>query len=187
MRRLASELGVGTMTLYGYFRNKDELLDAIVDHAAEDLELPPADAPWREGVAAIAREIRGVLERHPSGLRIRLTRPMLSPGALRSAERAYELLARAGFSAALAARCYRTIFLYAFAFASFTQSESMEEVRRRSVAAALSLPPDEYPRLHAAAAEVAAAMAGDEQFEFGLALILDGIEEARAREDEPSA
>src|SRR4051812_50158042 len=30
MRRLAEELGVGTMTIYGYFRGKDELLDAVV-------------------------------------------------------------------------------------------------------------------------------------------------------------
>ena len=66
MRRLADELGVGTMTLYGYFRGKAELLDAVMDAAAPAVDLPVADAPWRERIAALARATRASLERHPA-------------------------------------------------------------------------------------------------------------------------
>ncbi|URN00973.1 TetR/AcrR family transcriptional regulator [Actinomadura madurae] len=41
VRRLAGELGVGAMTLYSYFRNKEEILDAMADHVLGGMELPP--------------------------------------------------------------------------------------------------------------------------------------------------
>ena len=47
MRRLAGELGVGTMTLYGYFRGKGELLDHAIDRAARTYELSPGEGEWR--------------------------------------------------------------------------------------------------------------------------------------------
>ncbi len=44
MRRVAEALGVGTMTLYGYFRDKDELLAAVIDAAVGD-ERPTLPVP----------------------------------------------------------------------------------------------------------------------------------------------
>ena len=45
----------------------------------------------------------------------------------------------------------------------------------------MALPPDEYPRLSAAAAETAETMGGDAQFEAGLPRIIDGLDVALAR------
>lgn len=68
MRRLASELGAGTMSLYHYVRNKDELLALVVDATwaevlLDDDELSATD--WRANLRAIARHFRDTLLRHP--------------------------------------------------------------------------------------------------------------------------
>lgn len=176
MRRLAQELGVGVMTLYGYLRDKDELLDAIVDMAVEEVRLPGATGPWRVRIKHLLWEIRRVLARHPAGIRIRLTRPMISPGALRTTESAMVILGQAGFSRSEAARGYRTLFLYTFGFASFSDPKNAKEVQDISVRVVRQLPPDAYPAVTAAATELAQTMGGDAQFEYGLELILDSLE-----------
>ncbi len=67
MRRVAAELGAGTMTLYHYVRNKDELLELIADAIMGELLVPDGDLPadWREAMAEIARRTYGVFQRHP--------------------------------------------------------------------------------------------------------------------------
>ena len=67
MRRVASELGLGTMSLYHYVRSKDELLDLMGDRIAGDQLVDEADLRrgWREGLSAIAQATRRNFERHP--------------------------------------------------------------------------------------------------------------------------
>jgi AcrR family transcriptional regulator len=49
MRRLADELGMGTMALDRYFPSKNDLMDAAIDAAMPEIELPePGAAPWKE-------------------------------------------------------------------------------------------------------------------------------------------
>ena len=67
MRRVAAELGAGTMTLYHYVRTKDELL-ALVDNAVMgELLIPPDEVPegWRAGMREIAHRTRATFVRHP--------------------------------------------------------------------------------------------------------------------------
>jgi AcrR family transcriptional regulator len=68
MRRLAQELGAGTMTLYHYLRTKDELLLLVTDAVMAEVVVPPEALDtddWRAAVTAIARSSRAALERHP--------------------------------------------------------------------------------------------------------------------------
>jgi AcrR family transcriptional regulator len=68
MRRLALELGSGTMTLYHYIRTKDELLLLVTDTVMGEIVVPPGTLPaddWRAGMTAIAHRSREALERHP--------------------------------------------------------------------------------------------------------------------------
>jgi AcrR family transcriptional regulator len=58
MRRLAAELGVGTMTLYGYFRRKEDLLDAIVDRGAERVAAAGSEGPWKQRLRELVLELR---------------------------------------------------------------------------------------------------------------------------------
>ena len=68
MRRLASELGAGTMTLYHYVRTKDELLTLVTDEVMAEVLLPegyelPSD--WQEAILVVASRSRDAMRRHP--------------------------------------------------------------------------------------------------------------------------
>jgi AcrR family transcriptional regulator len=67
MRRLARELDAGTMTLYHYVRNKDELLALMWDAVIKELLVPEEDLTgnWRKALSQIARTTRNTFKRHP--------------------------------------------------------------------------------------------------------------------------
>jgi AcrR family transcriptional regulator len=184
MRRLAEQLGVGTMTLYGYFRSKEELLDAVIDAAVADREPFVFDGTWQEQIRRLMHRSRRRLSRHPALVKVRADRPVLRPEALRFAETGLTILRRAGFDRTDAARAFRLLFTYVFGYVSFSPDETAEKAKRESRAASSVLPLDEYPALRDTSEELAEAMAGQETFEFGLDRIIDGFEAylgARAR------
>jgi AcrR family transcriptional regulator len=176
MRRLAEHVGVGTMTLYGYFRDKEDLLDAVVDAAVADREPVRLEGPWQDQLRQLMRASRPSLGRHPSLVKVRAERPVLRPEALRFAESGVGILRGAGFSRIDAARAFRLLFTYVFGYVSFSPDETAEDARRRSRLAVAALPPDEYPAIHDTADELADSMAGDAAFDFGLDRIIDGFE-----------
>ncbi|MFJ1545049.1 TetR/AcrR family transcriptional regulator [Streptomyces sp. NPDC088246] len=95
MRRLSTDLGTGTMSLYRYVPGKAELLDLMLDHVlGEPLDATPADGPangpadWRAALDAMARTYLEQLSRHPWLLKINQARTVLGPSALRGLERA---------------------------------------------------------------------------------------------------
>jgi AcrR family transcriptional regulator len=176
MRALADRLGVGTMTLYGYFRNKDELLDAVVDSAIGDADSPVLQGEWRQQLREHVLSARHSLLRHPSLVELRVRRPVLRPEALRFSETSLHILREAGFDVREGTAAFRLLFTYTFGFAALSPAESTEEDRRAALAALAVLPPDEYPALTEAREEASRAMGGDEVFEYGLDRILDGLE-----------
>jgi AcrR family transcriptional regulator len=176
MRRLADHLGVGTMTLYGYFASKDDLLDAVIDAAVADREPVTLEGPWQDQLRRLLQASRRRLGRHPSLVKVRAERPVLRPEALRFAESGLTILRNAGFSRTDAARAFRLLFTYVFGYVSFSPDEQAEQARRASRAATATLPPDEYPALNESSEEVAEAMAGEATFDFGLDLIIGGLE-----------
>ncbi len=83
MRRVATELGVGTMSLYTYVPGKDELLEAMLDAAyTETTRTEAVDSGWREHLEGVARENLVLYQRHPWVLRLVTGRPVLGPGEL---------------------------------------------------------------------------------------------------------
>jgi AcrR family transcriptional regulator len=176
MRRLAQRLGVGTMTLYGYFRSKEELLDAAVGAAAEEFAFDDPGGPWRERLRAYVHAVRAVLERHPSLPQLRARQPILQPAAFRMSEGAVQILLDAGFTPEEAARAFRVLFVTVFGDRLFNADEPTAESRRMVRAALLSLPEDEFPAITAAADGMAASTGGEEQFAFSLELVLDALE-----------
>lgn len=95
MRRLSTELGTGTMSLYRYVPGKAELLDLMLDRVlGEPLSAEPGrpagadDAPedWRAAVNTMARTYLDNLRRHPWLLKINQARTVLGPSALRGLE-----------------------------------------------------------------------------------------------------
>jgi AcrR family transcriptional regulator len=93
MSRVATSLGVGTMTLYTYVRSKAELVDLMVDEVLNERALPAPGEPrppsWRAQVERFAQQTRTMYRRHPWLRHISTIRPPVGPGML--AEREYVL------------------------------------------------------------------------------------------------
>jgi AcrR family transcriptional regulator len=98
MRRIAQELDVWPMSLYRHFRDKDELLDALAERAAEAVE---GDGDLRTLLA----RVRGAFERHPGGARLH-REPALREAGLAA-------LASAGLKPAQAQRTWDALIAYA--------------------------------------------------------------------------
>jgi AcrR family transcriptional regulator len=156
MRRLAQELDVWPMSVYRYFQDKDELIDAVAASAAGEFELPSARGSWRTQITRLLADARERLAADPAGLAGRLPRAFFSPGVLRFSEAGMAILTGAGFSEADAAGAWRALWSYTFGFATFT------------VAPVAWLAEAKYPKL-------IDAFADDGQFEAGLELLLDGL------------
>lgn len=68
MRRLAAELGAGTMTVYYYVHNKGELLSLVMDAVMGEVALSPDEelpGDWKAAISLIARRTRDAIRRHP--------------------------------------------------------------------------------------------------------------------------
>ena len=182
MRRVAERLGVGTMTLYGYFADKDALLDAIIDASGAELAPPAPEGDWRSSLHTLMLALHAQLIEHPFLVELRLRRPIVSAQAMRWTEAALAILVeRAGLSAGEAMQAFRPLFVYTFGHAAFTPREAEPGVVNRAGAAVLALPPDQYPLATAAARELTEVLVGQEPYELGLDLLLDGIESRLAR------
>jgi len=194
MRRIAAELGAGTMTLYHYVRTKDELIALIGDAIMGELVVPEGELPdgWREGMAAIARRTLAVFDRHPWVLRHMGEGDEENPGpnGMRHFEQTLAVMARAGVDAESQLELAALVDEYVFGHAihsrepnpfgeqdSAQERELLEYVERQ-------LATGEFPHLQSLAGDDVRATfrrlsttASDERrFERGLKILLDGIE-----------
>ncbi|MGX2995366.1 TetR/AcrR family transcriptional regulator [Streptomyces sp. JNUCC 64] len=99
MRRLSTELGTGTMSLYRYVPGKAELLDLMLDRVqgpSPDEEAPTGT--WRDAVEAMARESLALYQRHPWLLQVNQHRPVLGPGTLAAMDRVLSRIRPMGLS-----------------------------------------------------------------------------------------
>jgi AcrR family transcriptional regulator len=112
MRRLAGELGVGAMTLYGYVRTKEELLGSLANRFLSELELPPERAPWDEQIALLMRSVRDVFLEHPELLPIVATQRIDGAAAYRGAEVILRALRTAGLDDEAAVGAFDALISY---------------------------------------------------------------------------
>ncbi|MGW0577132.1 TetR/AcrR family transcriptional regulator [Streptomyces sp. NPDC002920] len=89
MRRIATELGTGAMSLYRYVPGKAELLDLMLDRVQRPSEDPAdlGDGSWRSALEVMARGTLALYRRHPWLLDINQSRPLLGPAALDGMEK----------------------------------------------------------------------------------------------------
>jgi AcrR family transcriptional regulator len=95
MGRIATELGVATMTLYRYVASKDELLELMVDAALGRPPRPQAEDDWRAGLTRWAKGVRAAYTKNPWALRVPITGPPLGPNNVRWLEVALRSLSGA--------------------------------------------------------------------------------------------
>jgi len=194
MRRVAAELGAGTMTLYHYVRNKDELT-ALMDDAIMGELLVPEDElaeGWREGMAQIARRSYEAFSRHPWVFDAPDDDGGGGPNALRHVEQSLQVAARTGLDFAgmfdLVGLVDDYVFGHAMRARATGAQQGADEWQERlgGLIAYLDsqLGSGEFPVLAAwagddvrGAFEKVGAMSTDpERFERGLQSVLDGIE-----------
>ena len=97
VRSLAAELGVSPMSLYRHIRDKDDLLDEVVDRLLANAWRPRcAKEDWRAWMAEAADRLRRLLVSQPAALHVYLRHPVVSPAAIARMEAMMSVLRRAG-------------------------------------------------------------------------------------------
>jgi len=181
MRKLGLRLGVEAMSLYNHVANKDDLLDGMVDLVVSEIDLPSDAADWKEAMRRRAVSARVVFSRHPWASGLIDSRESSGPARLRYLDWVVGTLRRAGFTLELALRAFSLLDSYIYGFGRQQLSSSAEpDVEPEEMAEAFlrAIPADEYPYLRELVVEHAMNAGYDEaaDFEFGLSLILDGLE-----------
>ena len=184
MRRLADRLQVEPMSLYHHVANKDEILDGMVDVVFREIELPQASAGWKTAMRDRARSARDALRRHPWAIGRMESRANPGPATLRHHDAVIGCLRAGGFSIALTAHAFSAIdsYLYGFAMQELNLPfHTPEQTAAMAVTFLEQFPVTEFPHLAELTTEHVMLPGYDygDEFEFGLALILDGLERAR--------
>lgn len=184
MRKLGQALGVEAMSLYNHVANKDELLDGMVDLVFGEIGLPTAGDDWRAAMRQRAVTARHVLKRHRWAVGLMESRRSPGPATLRHHDAVIGALRQAGFSVELTAHAFSALDSYIYGFALQEASlpfESGDETAELAQEILAALSPEEYPHLTELAVEHVLRPGYDygDEYQFGLDLILDGLERAR--------
>jgi AcrR family transcriptional regulator len=188
MRKLAHELNVEAMSLYYYVTSKDELLNGIVDVVVSEITPPARDGDWRTAIRRSAISFHDVLKRHRWATTLLMAGTGASPARMQYMEALLGRLRKAGFSANLTHHAYHAL-----------DSHIIGSTLWQAGYSAMKLPADfekkfvvdlakEMPHLAEHAEQhITKSKREVPEFEFGLDLILDGLEKilktppARAR------
>ena len=186
IRKLAAELEVKPMSIYHHVPNKEAIVDGMVDLVFSEISRPPSDTDWKAAMRQRSLSAREVLARHPWAAPLMESRTAPGPETLHHHDAVIGCLRRGGFSIEMTAHAYALIdsYLYGFALQEVnlpaTSGEELAELARSIIE---PLPTGEYPHLMELAAEHIMQPGYDfgSEFEFGLDLILDGLEAAAIR------
>jgi AcrR family transcriptional regulator len=179
MPRLARQLGAGVMTLYGYVRSKQELLDAVAMRAIAEVRVRGLDTA--DGPAILldwGRALRRALLAHPGVAGVLVRRSVIGPGIFRGLEMLLTPLGREGFAPEGAARAIYAVLIYTLGFVLWEtprareQSEGAYAAQWREGFAAL--PAGQFPRV-AGALPYLGTLASEAQFEVGLRALVAGL------------
>jgi AcrR family transcriptional regulator len=194
MRRIAREVGVEAMSLYHHVEDKEDILDGICERVMAGFEFPEPVGDWAEDVRRGARAWRRLLKEHPNVMRLFAEErgPIRSPESMRPMEFALRLLRSGGLSDRGTAMAFHAFGGYIQGFVMMELGSiaggSDPEHAKAHAALAASLP-DEFDALSAVAPHFVECGA-DEQFEFGLDLLIRGLgakvtESSGANAEEP--
>ncbi|MEV0583296.1 TetR/AcrR family transcriptional regulator [Nonomuraea sp. NPDC050310] len=190
MRRVAQELNTGPASLYAHVANKEELLELMYEQVIGEIELPAPDdpRPWQEQIREIVRNSQRTLARHGSIAATVMAGVPTGPNSMRMAERMLGVMLGGGIPKRVATMAMDRLAMYITADvyeSSLYQSMWRASGKEREQFVTdyfgqireyfLSLPPERFPHLSASVEEMLEGD-GDERFEFGLDLIIAGIE-----------
>ncbi|WP_020386311.1 TetR/AcrR family transcriptional regulator C-terminal domain-containing protein [Kribbella catacumbae] len=185
MRAVAARLGVEAMSLYNHVAGREDILGGMVEAVFAEIDLPASTTDWKQALRDRSASARTVLRRHPWAVGLLDSRKEPGPATLRHHDAVLGALRAGGFSVAMAARAFSVIDSYLYGFVlqelslPFTNSAELDEVASDILR---DLPAGTYPNLAAVVTEqvLAPGYDSDDDFEFGLMLILDALQPDKA-------
>lgn len=183
IRRLAEAIDTKPMTIYHHVPNKEAIIDGMVDQVFSEIELPPTDTDWRTAMLVRCASMRRVLLAHPWAAPLMEARRSPGPATLRHHDAVLGCFRRAGFSLVMAGHAYAVVdaFLYGFALQETTlPATGGDEMAELAGSIADQMPASLYP--HLTEFTIGRVLTPDydfaDEFDFGIDLVLDGIERA---------
>jgi AcrR family transcriptional regulator len=202
MRRVAQELGAGTMTLYHYVRNKDELLTLMHDEVMGEVLVPNDALPddWREALTIIAGRSRAAFARHPWTLD-RIGDMAIGPNGIRHFEQSLQAVRGMGMPVAARLHVLSLVDEYVMGFSMRENVDWTAEYEHgapdyKDLAVRFfqyELDSGQYPEIEKLMSEldepdagkatlkVMQTIADPARFERGLDQLLDGVQASLAR------
>jgi AcrR family transcriptional regulator len=187
MRKLAAELGVEAMSLYYHVRGKEDILDGMVESVVREMALPSVGEEWKAALRQRAESQRSVLGRHPWAISLMDSRT--TQATLSHHDAMIGCLRDAGFSMPMVGHALSLVDSYVHGFALQEASLPLDEsgditAATNSIMEQQEMMAEAYPHLSEMAVSLILqpGYAYGNEFEFGLTLILDGLEAARLAE-----
>jgi len=177
MRRLGQELGVEAMSLYNHVANKDDVLDGMVDLVLGDIQVPPSGTPWKTAMRERAISAHEVLLAHPWAALQIMSRFNIGLGMTRYLDSTLGRLREGGFSVEGALDAWHALdsHIYGFTLQELSLPFAADEASQVSADVLGQLDGGAYPHVVETITHVMRS-GRVEDFEFGLDLILDGLE-----------
>ena len=187
MRHIGRELGVEAMSLYNHVKDKEDILDGILEMVMAEFEFQEETGDWEADVRAGARAWRRLMTAHPTVIALfaESKHPASSPERLRPMEWAFDLLRRGGLSDDEVVHAFRAFGGYIMGFvlnevANPVPGMGDRDHRAEHEQLARILPSEQFPNL-VRLLPLLAECDPEVDFEFGLDLLLDGIKARAAR------
>ena len=186
MRKLADELGVEAMSLYHHIQNKDALVSEMVDYVVPTI--PPLDEckDWKDGMRIRADIMQKTLEKHPWVAQEFVSGINVGPNMLQYIETTIGYLLESGFSYKMTDYTWNVIDSYVYGFNLQRQNFPLEPSEFMSAAEQFlpMIPMETHPNMHnMSRAVIEGSHDGLQDFNFGLDIILDGIDRIHTNEN----
>ena len=178
MRRVGQALSVEAMSLYKHVSGKEDILDGISDLVMLEVEVPARDQPWRMALRQSAIATHQALLRHPWASAVLESRRNPGPARMRYLDAVVSILRDAGFSLPDVARAFMAVdsHVYGFTLQVLAWPFDLRDAPEEAKVLADDTFGDAFPGLRAMAELAVIGPGVPVEIEFGLDLLLDGLE-----------
>jgi AcrR family transcriptional regulator len=188
IRKLAVALETKPMTIYHHVPSKEQILDGMVDIVFSEIALPPTDLDWRRAIRIRCLSMRQVLNRHSWAPPLMESRQFPGHETMLHHDAVLGCFLGGGLSYKMAAHAYAILDSYVYGFAleeANLPGGGGEDIVPVAEDMAALMPADKYPHFYAFAVEHVMKdpnYSFGNSFEFGLDLIIDGLDRAATAE-----
>lgn len=186
MRAIGRDLGVEAMSLYNHVQGKEDILNGVCEQVLAEFRIPESE-DWAEAARLGAREYRRLLLAHPNVITLMSEGkgPFTNPDALRAYEFALDVFRSVGLAEADSVKAFHTFGGYILGFVMMELGPMVggpdhEAHHRAHEEMARMLASADLPRLREAFPYIIDCDV-EEQFEFGLELLIEGLRTRVAR------